>query len=290
MEQQPPAPLEWVCGTRRLSFAAGPVVMGILNVTPDSFSDGGRYCGGPGARRGARLRDGGGRRGDPGHRGRIIAPGRRIRSRRTKSCGVWCRWCGRWPARCRCCSRWTPPRRRWRRRPWRRARTSSTTSRGPATPAMVDVARRSGAGVVLMHMRGTPRTMQADPHYDDVVAEVARYLGERVARLRRRRGWRRESLVVDPGICFGKTVEHNRRCWPDWARWRPWAAGPGRRVAQELPGQTDRARRGGPAAAEPRGAGPGAARGRTMARVHDVKESCEVARLVAMLKAAPEAR
>ena len=73
---------------------------------------------------------------------------------------------------------------------------------------MVEVARDSGAGVILMHMRGTPRTMQQDPVYADVVAEVAAYLDERVAALTAV-GLRRSCLAVDPGIGFGKTLDHN---------------------------------------------------------------------------------
>ena len=65
-----------------------------------------------------------------------------------------------------------------------------------------------GVPYVLMHMRGTPRTMQDDPRYDDVVAEVFDFLADRLAALERV-GVRREQVVVDPGIGFGKRVEHN---------------------------------------------------------------------------------
>jgi dihydropteroate synthase len=75
-------------------------------------------------------------------------------------------------------------------------------------PAMPGLVAASGAGVVLMHMLGNPRTMQADPRYDDVVAEVMEALV----------GWAAEAeaagiagdrIVLDPGIGFGKTVAHN---------------------------------------------------------------------------------
>jgi dihydropteroate synthase len=61
-------------------------------------------------------------------------------------------------------------------------------------PGMAEVVAKSGAGVVLMHILGTPRDMQVDPHYDDVMMEI---------------GVERERIVVDPGIGFGKTREHN---------------------------------------------------------------------------------
>jgi len=73
---------------------------------------------------------------------------------------------------------------------------------------MAGVAAASGAGVVLMHMRGTPRTMQKDPHYDDVVREVAEFLGGRLA-VAHAAGINGDRLAIDPGIGFGKTVEHN---------------------------------------------------------------------------------
>jgi dihydropteroate synthase len=62
--------------------------------------------------------------------------------------------------------------------------------------------------LVLMHMQGTPTTMQRAPHYEDVVTDIARYLSERAERARAQ-GVAAESLVIDPGIGFGKTVEHN---------------------------------------------------------------------------------
>ncbi len=73
---------------------------------------------------------------------------------------------------------------------------------------MADVVRDSGAGVVLMHMQGTPETMQTQPRYDDVVAEVRDFLAERIA-FAESRGIKKSQIAVDPGIGFGKTVEHN---------------------------------------------------------------------------------
>ena len=74
--------------------------------------------------------------------------------------------------------------------------------------AMVDVAAQTGAGLVLMHMQGTPETMQQAPHYDDVVGEIAQFLAER-ARFAVDHGVSQDRIVLDPGIGFGKTLDHN---------------------------------------------------------------------------------
>ncbi|MFO0892252.1 MAG: dihydropteroate synthase [Isosphaeraceae bacterium] len=75
-------------------------------------------------------------------------------------------------------------------------------------PGLAEVIARSGAGVVLMHMQGAPATMQRAPHYDDVVAEVLEFLEQRVS-WSESRGIPRARIAVDPGIGFGKTLEHN---------------------------------------------------------------------------------
>jgi len=77
-----------------------------------------------------------------------------------------------------------------------------------ADQQMVDVAACSGAGVVLMHMQGVPHTMQVDPRYNDVVTEIHDFLAYR-AEWAESRGIPRERIAIDPGIGFGKTVEHN---------------------------------------------------------------------------------
>jgi dihydropteroate synthase len=77
------------------------------------------------------------------------------------------------------------------------------------SPGALDViAAHPSAGVCLMHMQGEPQTMQVEPRYDDVVAEVRSFLAER-ARVLRERGVAAERIVVDPGIGFGKTKAHN---------------------------------------------------------------------------------
>ncbi len=70
------------------------------------------------------------------------------------------------------------------------------------------VAAKTGAGLVLMHMQGEPRTMQQQPTYDDVVVDVSRYLVERAEAVQAL-GVATESVMLDPGIGFGKTVQHN---------------------------------------------------------------------------------
>lgn len=75
-------------------------------------------------------------------------------------------------------------------------------------PRLASVAARAGAGLVLMHMRGTPRTMQEDTRYDDVVSEVAEALSA-ARRVALDAGCERERVAIDPGIGFGKSLEGN---------------------------------------------------------------------------------
>ena len=75
-------------------------------------------------------------------------------------------------------------------------------------PAMLPLAAERGCRLVLMHMQGTPRTMQRDPKYSDLTAEIADFLERRIAAAEAA-GVRRERILADPGIGFGKTVAHN---------------------------------------------------------------------------------
>jgi dihydropteroate synthase len=79
---------------------------------------------------------------------------------------------------------------------------------GRKEPRILEVAAAHGVPVILMHMRGEPDTMQIDPHYDDVVAEVHDFLLER-ARAAEALGIPRERVILDPGIGFGKNQRHN---------------------------------------------------------------------------------
>lgn len=75
-------------------------------------------------------------------------------------------------------------------------------------PGMIEVAAESGAGIVAMHMQGTPRTMQSAPSYDNVVEEIRSFFEQKHAELLAA-GIQPEAIVYDPGIGFGKTLEHN---------------------------------------------------------------------------------
>lgn len=75
-------------------------------------------------------------------------------------------------------------------------------------PALADLASQTGAPAILMHMKGTPETMQINPSYEDLMGEITGYLGERVA-FAVERGVARDKIILDPGIGFGKTVNHN---------------------------------------------------------------------------------
>jgi dihydropteroate synthase len=75
-------------------------------------------------------------------------------------------------------------------------------------PGALDAVAKSDCAVCLMHKKGDPATMQQDPHYDDVVAEVSLFLEERV-NAARQAGIARERIVIDPGFGFGKTLQHN---------------------------------------------------------------------------------
>jgi dihydropteroate synthase len=75
-------------------------------------------------------------------------------------------------------------------------------------PGMIDLLAETEVGYVCMHMQGTPQTMQHDPHYDDVVREVCEFFEQRLCELEQA-GVSRDRVVLDPGIGFGKTAEHN---------------------------------------------------------------------------------
>jgi dihydropteroate synthase len=81
-------------------------------------------------------------------------------------------------------------------------------SAGRDDPGIFELAAAQGTGLVLMHMLGEPKSMQVDPRYDDVVSEVRDFLGERLAAAEAA-GVRRQRCIVDPGIGFGKRLEHN---------------------------------------------------------------------------------
>jgi dihydropteroate synthase len=183
-------------------------IMGIVNVTPDSFSDGGRFFDLPSAVEraltleadGAQILDVGGESTRPGadpveaqEESRRVVPVIEA----LVTAGV-------------------------------KARISVDTSKADVTeralaagativndvtalraaPEMAELTARAGADLCLMHMVGTPRTMQDNPEYEDVVSEVKRFLEERM-RFATDHGVPEERIILDPGFGFGKTVAHN---------------------------------------------------------------------------------
>ena len=147
-------------------------------------------------------------------------------------------------------------------------------------PELAGVVAEAGAYVCLMHMRGEPRTMQADPVYDDVVSEVKAFLEERLA-FAVAAGIREELVCLDPGIGFGKTVEHNfelvRRLDELVALGRPILVGFSRKSS--LGGSSATRRRRPARTAASVGAAVAAFdRGATILRVHDVREHVEALR------------
>jgi dihydropteroate synthase len=144
-------------------------------------------------------------------------------------------------------------------------------------PALAEVVAESGAYLCLMHMQGEPRTMQLDPRYDDVVVEVAAFLEERL-RAAVAAGVAEERICLDPGIGFGKTVEHNfeliRRLDELTALGRPVLVGISRKSSLgKLLGDPNATT--GSVAASVGAAVAAYERGATILRVHDVREHVE---------------
>jgi len=148
-------------------------------------------------------------------------------------------------------------------------------------PRMFEVVRQSGAGLVLMHMRGEPKTMQQTPHYDDVVAEVRAYLMDRLDAAVDA-GIAREALCVDPGLGFGKSGAHSLRMMKEIDALldlgRPVLVGPSRKsfIGSVLDDADVSDRVEGTAAA----VAYTVSRGAHIVRVHDVPEMTRVVRVV----------
>lgn len=146
--------------------------------------------------------------------------------------------------------------------------------------AMWRVIAEADAAYVVMHMQGTPRTMQAAPAYADVVAEVSAFFDDRLARLSRA-GVRREHVVLDPGLGFGKTLEHNLQLLArldSFTKWnRPLMLGASRKsFVGQLAGDAGAAQRlPGSLACACWGAGFGV----NLMRVHDVAATRQALRL-----------
>jgi dihydropteroate synthase len=136
---------------------------------------------------------------------------------------------------------------------------------------MIEVARETGAAVCAMHMQGTPQTMQDDPAYGDVVAEIRDYLRGRLEALVAA-GIERERICLDPGIGFGKTHQHNvtlmANCWRFHELGRPLLVGHSRKgFIGKLLGDKEAERTAGTVGA----ACSLASQGVQIIRVHDVR-------------------
>ncbi len=261
-----------------------PRIMGILNVTPDSFSDGGRYLDGAAAQAralvaaGAEILDVGGESTRPGAAevpveeeiGRVLPAIRAAAGLAPVSIDT------------------------------RKAAVAAAAFDAGAAilndvsalgfdPALGPLAAARGTPVILMHMRGTPQTMQDDPRYDDVLLDVFDELKARLTAAQAM-GIPRERLVADPGIGFAKTAEHNlaliRRLSLFHALGVPLMLGASRkRFIGTIGGepQADRRAPGSIAVAL-----EGARQGAHLLRVHDVAETKQALALWSALNGRPE--
>ena len=200
-----PSPVLLRCADKTLDLSA-PLVMGVLNVTPDSFSDGGQFLS-PAAAvehglrmagEGAAILDVGGESTRPGAQPvsgdeelrRILPVIERLRALTGAVISV-----------------------DTSKPEVMRAAAAAGAGfindvRALRDPGALEAAAASGCGLCLMHMQGEPGTMQVAPRYDDVVAEVRAFLAARVAACREA-GIDAARLTVDPGFGFGKNLEHN---------------------------------------------------------------------------------
>jgi dihydropteroate synthase len=197
----------WKVGGQVLDLSAQSMIMGVLNVTPDSFSDGGEFFstekaveqGKRMAAEGAQIIDVGGESTRPGSAGvsvdeelaRVLPVITTLRN----SASVFISIDTSKAAVARAAMD-------------AGATIINDVTGGRADPEMFAVAAERKAALIIMHMQGTPRTMQAAPHYDDVVREVANFFRQQYDRVLEC-GVDAMAVAFDPGIGFGKTVEHN---------------------------------------------------------------------------------
>ncbi len=269
------------CGRHLLDFD-GPVVMGVLNVTPDSFSDGGRFFDLPAAlaqaerlaEEGAAIIDVGGESTRPGaapvtveeEMRRVLPVVERLAGSLVVPVSVDTR---------------TPA-------VMREVLAAGASMINDVTalraPGALEAVAASGAAVCLMHMQGEPRTMQNEPHYGDVLGEVREFLRERVAACVAA-GIARTRLVIDPGFGFGKSLTHNLQLLRDLptlaAEGLPVLAGLSRkRMIGALTGCGEGDRLAGSVAL----AVMAALNGASIVRAHDVRETVDALRIVAAVR------
>ena len=197
----------WRTSRRVFDLREHGVIMGILNVTPDSFSDGGKFAHVDAAvdhalrmvEQGAEIIDVGGESTRPGaaevtaaeEMSRVVPVIEKLRERSDAAISID-----------------TSKAAVARAALDAGAEIINDVTAMTSDPSMAALAAESHAGVVLMHMQGTPRSMQKDPRYNDVVREVEDYLLSRLAAARDA-GIEEERIAIDPGIGFGKRPEHN---------------------------------------------------------------------------------
>lgn len=279
----PSRPDVWRCGRFELSLEHA-LVMGILNTTPDSFSDGGAFEDPPAAvahglklvEDGAHVIDIGGESTRPGSAEVIpaeeIARVRPVVARLVEENAVPISIDTRHVEVARACVE--------------AGASIINDITGFRDSDMIALAVESDAGLVVMHMAGEPKTMQDSPQYEDVVAEVRDFLLDRALTLEDA-GVARERICIDPGIGFGKTLEHNLallRALPELAGFGfPVLVGASRkRFIGMLTGIEDpRERLGGSIAA----AVYASAHGASLIRVHDVAATVEALKVAEALAA-----
>lgn len=193
----------WRLRTRSLSLDM-PLIMGVINVTPDSFSDGGSFTSSREAvehgrqliEQGADLLDLGGESTRPGAEPVPAA------TELSRVMPVLEGLTGTVPI-----SVDTTKPEVARMALDAGAEVINDVTAG-SDPAMLEVVATAGAGLILMHMQGLPRTMQNNPRYEDVVEDIKLFLTDR-SLAARRAGVQADRIVIDPGVGFGKTLEHN---------------------------------------------------------------------------------
>lgn len=267
----------WRCGRLDLEVGSRTLVMGILNVTPDSFSDGGAYMSHPAAVRrahelaaaGADIIDVGGESTRPGAApvseeeecARILPVLEAIVGELPVAVSVDTSKAG------------------VARRALEMAAHIVNDVTAFSDPSMPGVVRDYGAGAVLMHMQGDPRTMQVAPSYDCLVSDILGFLRRRVE-FAMSSGVGEAQLAVDPGIGFGKTVEHNLQLLRNLAEFRslglPIVIGTSRKsfIGKVLGLPPDERVLGTAATVALAIAG-----GADVVRVHDVREMAQVVRM-----------
>jgi len=199
--------LPWQCGDQTLQLGGFPLIMGIVNVTPDSFSDGGNFLERNAAvdhalklaDNGADILDIGGESTRPNAERVSVAE----ELRRVVDVVAQVR-----QATDRLISIDTTKAEVARQALAAGANIVNDISGLTFEPEIVDVCAESDCGVICMHILGTPQTMQRDPHYENVVSDVCDFLSTRLAALERS-GIARDRVITDPGIGFGKTAQHN---------------------------------------------------------------------------------